>query len=201
MCSNIRTKIINKNRMNYYSEDIINELVDNSNIEDIIEKIEDFKDDVKMLFYYFSFYEISFDYIDALLKDEKNKYVFRCIDNSAFDIRNCPSGMVYRKYINNTKKEIIYYILMICTKQRFKKLGYASSLLDDFIKRVKKETKNISNDYRVKIALSSLDNVVSYYEHYGFKMKSNNITDHPLLMRYEKYEKDKDYYIMELDIL
>jgi hypothetical protein len=49
--------------------------------------------------------------------------------------------------------------------------------------------------------LSSLDNVVSYYEHYGFKMKSNNIMEHPLLMRYEKYEKDKDYFIMELDIL
>lgn len=187
--------------MNYYSQDIINELIDKTNVEDLIEKIEDFKDDVKMLFYYFSFYEISFDYIDALLKDEKNKYVFRCIDNCGFDIRNCPSGMVYRKYINKAKKEVIYYILMICTKQRFKKLGYASALLDDFIQRVKKETANISNDYKVKIALSSLDNVVSYYEHYGFKMKSNNITDHPLLMRYEKYEKDKDYYIMELDIL
>jgi ribosomal protein S18 acetylase RimI-like enzyme len=187
--------------MNYYSEDIINELVDNCNVEDIIEKIEEFKDDVKMLFYYFSFYEISFDYIDALLKDEKNKYVFRCIDNSTFDIRNCPSAMVYRKYVNKEKKEITYYILMICTKQRFKKLGYASALLDDFIKRVKKVSSKNSSDYKVKIALSSLDNVVSYYEHYGFKMKSNNIKDHPLLMRYEKYENDKVYYIMELDIL
>jgi len=187
--------------MNFYSEDIINEFIDKSNVENILEKIENFKDDVKMLFYYFSFYEISFDYIDALLKDEKNKYVFRCIDNSDFDIRNCPSGMIYRKYFNKTKKEVVYYILMICTKQRFKKLGYASALLDDFIQRVKKENANILKDYKVKIALSSLDNVVSYYERYGFKMKSHNIKDHPLLMCYEKYEKDKEYYIMELDVI
>lgn len=187
--------------MNYYSDDIINNIIDNSKVEEIIENIEEFKDDAHMLFYYFSFYEISFDYIDALLKDEKNKLAFRCIDNSEFNIRNCPSAMIYRKYNNNAKKEVIYYILMICTKQRFKKLGYASALLDDFIKRVKKETEHISSDYKVKIALSSLDNVVSYYEHYGFKMTSNNIRDHPLLMRYEKYEKDKDYHIMELDIL
>lgn len=201
MYCDIIIKIINKNKMNYYSDDIINDLIDNSNVEDIIDKIEEFKDDAHMLLYYFSFYEISFDYIDALLKDDRNKIAFRCIDNSEFNIRNCPSVMVYRKYVNKQKKEIIYYILMICTKQRFKKLGYASALLDDFIHYVIKETNHISNDYKVKIALSSLDNVVSYYEHYGFKMKSNNIKDHPILMCYEKYEKDKDYYIMELDII
>lgn len=187
--------------MNYYSEDITNNIIDNSKIEDILEKLEDFKDDVKMLFYYFSFYEISFDYIDALLNDDKNKYAFRCIDNSEFDIRNCPSGMVYRRHKNSAKKEIVYYLLMICTKQRFKKLGYASALLDDFIKRVKKDNASLMPEYKVKIELSSLDTVVSYYEHYGFKLKSNKITDCPLLMRYEKYEKDKDYFIMELEIL
>jgi ribosomal protein S18 acetylase RimI-like enzyme len=186
--------------MNYYSEDIINNIIDTSDVEKILENVEEFKDDMQMLFYYFSFYEISFDYIDALLKDERNKVAFRCIDNSEFNIRNCPSAMIYRKHKNKEKKEIVYYILMICTKQKFKKLGYASALLDDFIERVKKETANMHAEYKVKIALSSLEPVVSYYEHYGFKLISNKITDYPLLMRYEKYEKDKEYFIMALDV-
>jgi hypothetical protein len=185
--------------MNYYSEDIINDIIDKSDVENILEKIDEFKEDAKYMFYYFSFYQISFDYIDHLLKDEKNKYAFRCIDNSEFNLRNCPSSMIYRRSVNNKKKEINYYVLMICTKQKFKKLGYASALLDDFIKRVKDETQK-NTDYKIKIVVSSLDNVVSYYEHYGFKLVSNKITDHPFLLRYEKYEKNKDYYIMELEI-
>ena len=186
--------------MNYYSVDIVNEIIDNSNVEEILGKIEDFKDEIQMLFYYFSFYEISFDYIDALLRDDKNKIAFRCMDNTEFNIRNCPSAMVYRKITDNQKKEVVYYILMICTKQKFKKLGYASALLDDFIERVKKETSHMHPEYKVKIALSSVDTAVSYYEHYGFELVSNDITDYPLLMRYEKYEENKDYYIMDLDV-
>jgi hypothetical protein len=185
--------------MNYYSHDIINNIIDNSEVENILENIEEFNDDVKMLFYYFSFYDISFDYIDNLLSNKKNKIAFRCIDNSEFNIRNCPSAMIYRKYKNNLKKEIHYYILMICTKHKFKKLGYASALLDDFIKRVKSEN-NSQTDFKVKIVLSSVDNSVSYYEHYGFHVASYDLKDYPVLMTYEKFEKDKIYYIMELDI-
>ena len=41
--------------MNYYSDDIIKDIIDNSEIENILENIEEFKDDAKMMFYYFSF--------------------------------------------------------------------------------------------------------------------------------------------------
>lgn len=186
--------------MNYYSDDIINTIIDNSDVENIIENIEEFKDDAKMLFYYFSFYDIALDYIDNLLIDEKNKMAFRCIDNTEFNLRNCPSAMIYRKYVNNKKKEIHYYILMICTKHKFKKLGYASALLDHFIKRIKEDSYKNKSNYKIKIVLSSVDKSVSYYEHYGFKIESNKLTDFPVLMRYEKLEKEKDYYIMSLDI-
>jgi hypothetical protein len=188
--------------MNYYSHDIINNIIDKSEVENILENIEEFKDDVKMLFYYFSFCDISFDYIDHLLSNKKNKIAFRCIDNSEFNIRNCPSAMVYRKFKNDVKKEIHYYILMICTKHNFKKLGYASALLDDFIKCVKSQNINNNNqtDYKSKIVLSSVDNSVSYYEHYGFHVASYDLKDYPVLMTYEKFEKNKIYYIMELDI-
>jgi hypothetical protein len=184
--------------MNYYSEDIINNIIDTSDVDKIITNLEEFKSDIQMLFYYFSFYEISFEYIDSLFANENNKVAFRCIDNSEFNIRNCPSAMIYRKCkCGNT---VVYYIYMICTKNKFKKLGYASALFDDFIKKIKNEKDLKYKDCNVKIVLSSLDDAVSYYMHYGFTLKSNDITDYPVLMLHEKYEEDKTYYIMELEI-
>jgi len=185
--------------MNYYSDDIINNIIDNSPIENIVDEIEEFEYDAKMLFFYFSFYSISLDYIDNLLNDRKNKIAFCCIDNSTFNLRNCPSAMVYRKYKSNTKKEIIYYILMICTKQSFKKLGYASSLLDGFINRIKIETQN-ETDYKVKIVVSSLESAISYYKHYGFILTEDKLIDHPVLIKYEKPEVNEGLHILEFGV-
>jgi len=186
--------------MNYYSDDIINNIIDNSILENIVEQNEEFLFDTKMLFFYFSFYSISLDYIDNLLNDKKNKIAFRCIDTSMFNLRNCPSAMVYRKYKSNTKKQIIYYILMICTKQSFKKLGYATSLLDDFIDKIKTETQN-ETDYEVKIVVSSLDSAISYYKHYGFSLTKDKLIDHPVLIKYEKPEINEGLHILEFTIL
>lgn len=186
--------------MNYYSEDIINHIIDTSDLDKIIYNIQEFNNDIQMLFYYFSFYTISFDYIDSLLMNSNNKIAFRCMDTSEFNIRNCPSAMIYNKYKCSQKKTVVYYIYIICTKSNFKKLGYASALLDDFIQKIKHE-KNIKyKDYCVKIILSSLENAISYYKHYGFRLESTNIRDYPMLMLHEKYEEDKTYYIMELQI-
>lgn len=185
--------------MNYYSDDIINYIIDNSPVENILSEIEEFEYDAKMMFFYFSYYSISLDYINNLFDDRRNKIAFCCIDNSYFNLRNCPSGMIYRKYVSNKNKEIIYYILLICTKQSFKKLGYASSLLDGFINRIK-EKSNIQNDYKIKIVVSSLDTAISYYQHYGFELTNENISDHPILSKYEKPENTEDLHILKLDI-
>ncbi len=63
--------------MNYYSEDIINNIIDTSDVSDIIDKISDFRDDIHMLFVYFAFEKINLDYIEHILRDKKNKTVFR----------------------------------------------------------------------------------------------------------------------------
>ena len=186
--------------MNYYSEDIINQIIDTSDLDKMIENIQEFNNDIQMLFYYFSFDTISFDYIDSLLMNQNNKVAFRCIDTNEFNIRNCPCAMIYNKYKCSKTKTIVYYIYMICTKRSFKKLGYASALLDDFIKKIKEEKNVKYADYNVKIVLSSLENAISYYKHYGFRLESTNIRDYPMLMLHEKYEEDKTYYIMELQI-
>lgn len=183
--------------MNYYSEEIINHIIDSTHITELAENINNFRDEIHMLFVYFTFPKINLDYINTILGDDKNKIVFRCIDNSHFDIRNCPSAMVYRKKIDINKKECIYYILMICTKTNFKRFGYASSLLDDFIKKIQMKKKD---GFTTKIILNSLENAVSYYEKYGFVDTMETLFDHPLLMLYEKPSDVEPMYIMQLTL-
>jgi len=185
--------------MNYYSDDIINNIIDNSPVENILSEIEEFEYDAKMMFFYFSYYSISLDYINNLFEDKRNKIAFCCIDNSSFNLRNCPSGMIYRKYVSNKDNEIVYYILLICTKQSFKKLGYGTALLDGFINRIK-EKSNIQNGFKIKIVVSSLNTAISYYQHYGFKLTNDKLSDHEILTKYEKPENSDDLHILELQI-
>ena len=71
-------------------------------------------------------------------------------------------------------------------------------LLDGFVKRVQDETKDTNK--KVKIVLSSLDEVVSYYQKYGFEAVDCSLDNHPYLMQFETVENDKMYTIMELVI-
>jgi hypothetical protein len=170
--------------MIFYSEDIIKGLKTQ-------EQIDDFRADVEMIFTYFAYPKISLDYIYALLKCKTNRVAFYCMDD-AFDIRNCPSCMIYSKRENN------YYILMICTHRRFKNMGYATMLLDGFIESIKNSNK--SEHERTKIILSSVDEAVSYYQCRGFVAVDDSLENYPELMRFEKFEKDKMYTVMEMTI-
>jgi hypothetical protein len=183
--------------MIFFGKDIINNIIDKSEIEDIATKIDNYKNDVEMIFTYFVYPKIGIDYIQNLLKYETNQTAFYCMDNE-FDIRSCPSCMIYSRQNKKNSNEIIYYIMMICTQRRFKSLGYASMLLNGFVERVKKETQNTQKG--VKIALSSVDEVVSYYQKYGFDVVDCSFENYPYLMRFERCEPDKIYSVMELKI-
>jgi ribosomal protein S18 acetylase RimI-like enzyme len=113
--------------------------------------------------------------------------------------------MIYTKEINREKNEIIYYMLFICTKSKFKNQGYASQLLDDFIQKMREiNAKTFANNetkMTSKIVLSSVWNAATFYESYGFKWARNDtILNHPVLLKHEKYEEDKQYIIMELEL-
>jgi hypothetical protein len=181
--------------MNYYSDDIINSIIDSSSLDVLADNISEFREDIHMIFVYFAFDKINLDYIRHVLSDTKNKTVFRCIDNYEFDIRNCPSAMLYRKKVDLKKTECIYYILIICTKQNFKRFGYASALLDDFIKDIQLNKKD---GFTTKIVLNSLDSAVSYYQQYGFVHTTDTLHDHPILLHYELPSDDELSHIMEL---
>jgi len=184
-------------KMNYYSDEIINDMIDSTDISELADNIHTFREEIHMLFIYFTFPKINLDYINCILEDEKNKIVFRSIDNNHFDIRNCPSAMIYTKKIDIHKKECVYYILMICTKSNFKRFGYASSMLDDFIKKIQINKKD---GFTTKIILNSLENAVSYYEKYGFIDTMDTLFDHPVLLRYEKPSDDEPMYIMQFSV-
>ena len=183
--------------MIFYSEDIVNKIIDESNLDEIIDKLDEFTADVEMIFTYFNYTVISLDYIQNLLKYKSNKTAFYCL-NENFTIRDCPSCMIYSKQNKKTSDEIIYYIMIISTQEELRNKGYATALLNEFIAGVRKETKDSAK--KVKIVLSSIDEAVSYYQKYGFEAVDFTFDNYPYLKLFEICDKTKLYTIMELCI-
>jgi predicted GNAT family N-acyltransferase len=88
--------------------------------------------------------------------------------------------------------------MVISTQKEFRGNGYATALLNGFVERVRSETVNTPK--KVKIILSSLDEVVSYYQKYGFEVVDCSFDNYPYFKYFEKYDDDKIYTIMELNI-
>jgi hypothetical protein len=183
--------------MIFFSDDIKNNIVDNAPIDEIMDRLDEFKNDVNMIFTYFNYGTIGIDYLQNLLNHESNKTAFYCNEDT-FVIRSCPSCMIYSKQNKKNCDTIMYYLMVITTQQELRGKGYATQLLNGFVERVKEETK--SSPKKVKIVLSSLDEVVSYYQKYGFEAVDCSFENYPYLERFEKHEEDKLYTIMELNI-
>ena len=176
--------------MNFYSDIIMNDIMDNYPLEKVIDSIEQFGEECFNAIAKYSYNSIHSKYIYNVLGNTKNVVAFHCIDTE-FNLNNCPSMLVYRKC--RYENEIRYYILIACTKRKFRNQGYASKLLDGLVERIKKE--NAENT--IKIILSSVEESVIFYESYGFKWTRESITDHSMLMIFERYEPNKEYFIME----
>jgi ribosomal protein S18 acetylase RimI-like enzyme len=168
----------------------MNDIMDNYPLEKVIDSIEQFGEECFNAIAKYSYNSIHSKYIYNVLGNTKNVVAFHCIDNE-FNLNNCPSMLVYRKC--RTENEIRYYILIACTKRKFRNQGYASKLLDGLIERIKSE----NSENTIKIILSSVEESVIFYESYGFKWTRESITDHTILMRFERYEPNKEYFIME----
>jgi len=180
--------------MNFYSDKIINDIIDNKPLDEIIDLIEVFGENCFNTIVKYSKQNINYEYIYNVLGNTKNIVAFYCLDRD-FTITNCPSILIYRKCKKNN--EIRYYILLICTKMDFRNQGYASKLLDGLIERIKEENINGGGSDVVKIILNSVEQSVLFYEAYGFHWKKESITDHDVLLTFEKYDPEKEYFIME----
>ena len=82
--------------MIFFSDEIKNKIVDVTLLDEIIDKLEEFKNDIEMIFTYFNYGAIAIDYIQNLLKYESNKTAFYCTEEN-FVIRSCPSCMIYSR--------------------------------------------------------------------------------------------------------
>jgi ribosomal protein S18 acetylase RimI-like enzyme len=183
--------------MIFFSDDIKNKIIDTTSLDEIMDKLDEFNSDVDMIFTYFNYGSIGIDYIQNLLKYETNKIAFYCIEDT-FVIRSCPSCMIYSKQNKKNSDTILYYLMVISTDKEFRGQGYATKLLNGFVERVKDETK--TSPKKVKIVLSSLDEVVSYYQKYGFEAVDCSFENYPYFRCFEKYDEEKIYTVMELGI-
>ena len=172
-----------------FSDDIRNQIIDTTPLDKIIDKLEDFENDNRMIFTYFNYGSIGLDYIENLLKFESNKIAYYCTEET-FAIRSCPSCMIYSKQNKKNSDTILYYIMLISTNKELRGKGYASALLDGFVEKVREETKHSTK--KVKIVLSSLDGVVSYYQKYGFEVVDCSFDNYPYFKHFEKHDNDDD---------
>lgn len=187
--------------MNFYSDDIINNLIDYGPLETMIDDISDFKAQTKYMCITYSVVSIGPGYTEAVISDDRTKYVFYCLD-PVFCVANCPSIMAYRRVFDKATNTVTYYMLFLCTKRRFKGQGYAGHLLSGFVDYIRaKEFGDAEKQGRnVNIILSSVETAVTFYEERGFKWNRKTLTDYPILMRYEALIEGKEYFMMELDV-
>lgn len=110
--------------------------------------------------------KISKNYIYHLLVNKSNKIILYSINSlENFDLENCPCGLIYN-YNKVTDTEINVCIMMISTKYKCRKYGYASTFINEFITFIK---TRLAHFKIINILLDSLEPVVTFYEHIGFK--------------------------------
>jgi len=192
----------------------MNHIIDNNPLETLIEDLDYFIKKTQFHILNHSVMSIHHKYTNNILKEfnPKNKIIIAlyCFDTTFdgfikhsnhseicpknFDIFNCPSVLIYKKC--KLENEIHYYILFTCTARRFRGQGYASKLFNGFLERIRTENKDKTHE--IKVILSSLESSVLFYESYGFKWTRKCISEYPVLISYEEYEKDKEYFMMEL---
>jgi ribosomal protein S18 acetylase RimI-like enzyme len=203
--------------MNFYSDEIIRDIMDNAPLETMIDQLRGFVAQYEYLVVKYSYGIILDKYLTNLLNDSQKFVVaFHCLDN-VFDISNCPSLLIYRKcrisdetsYRNGDRESGVsgtygeerssetyhYYVLLTCTKRQFRGNGYAKALLNGLVARIQKDMGTDSGP--TKILLSSVEDAVLFYEAYGFRWTRESISTHPVLMEYEAYDEAKEYFVME----
>ena len=180
--------------MNFYSDEIIRDIVDNAPLETMIDQLRAFVAQYEYLVVKYSYGIILDKYLTNLLNDSQKIVVaFHCLDN-VFDISNCPSLLIYRK-CRISDETYHYYVLLTCTKRQFRGNGYATALLNGLVARIRRDMG--TNSGPAKILLSSVEDAVLFYEAYGFRWTRESISTYPVLMEYEAYDEAKEYFVME----
>uniref|UniRef100_A0A6C0HSU8 N-acetyltransferase domain-containing protein n=1 Tax=viral metagenome TaxID=1070528 RepID=A0A6C0HSU8_9ZZZZ len=111
------------------------------------------------------------DVICGMAKKLNEQYIYELFANNYevilysidtfVDIDNCPCGLIYK--IEESESGTNIYIMFIATQYRFRKVGYASIFIKEFIDFIKGKYTNVT------IVLDSVESAVTFYEHNGFQ--------------------------------
>ena len=139
----------------------------NKNIEFIDFKLKAFEKIKKIFPFYFS--KINQNYVDSIINLTNIKILLYCIENE-FNIKNIVSILIYKK--TNSKNSIKYNILLLGTHERFRKYGYGSVVLNNFVEFINESTKSKK---KIKILVKSLESSVKFYLSNGFIKSMNQL--------------------------
>ena len=120
-----------------------------------------------------------------------NQIILYSIEPNFTDIVNCPCGLIYK--IEKKEDEINIYIMFIATKYKYRKTGYASLFIKEFVDFIKQKYMGKTNN--ISIILDSIETAVTFYEHIGFKwtttetkynsvfeIDENNVNEHFIMV-------------------
>ena len=175
-----------------YQEEIIETIENLSPLEDLEDNL---RYHAKSVINYYKKIagDINYVYIIGLLENEENKIVFYNISsNKIFSFHECTSSIIYN--IVNINNNITCYVLILNTTPKYRKKGYATNLLKNFAHDIKEKYSDFKN---VRLVLSATDESFSFYEKNDFVLLEDDLIEHPILSKYEKYDKTKLYYIFE----
>jgi len=131
-------------------------------------------------------HSINPQYIQDVFADDKCHVILYTID-SFVDLNNCPCALIYQK--EKEGDELNVYIMLIATSYKFRKYGYASLLITEFIEYIK--TKYLEKYTHINIILDSVEEVVSFYERIGFQWTAD-----PKYQDKFKYDQSENYSII-----
>jgi ribosomal protein S18 acetylase RimI-like enzyme len=175
-----------------YQEDIITTIEELSPPDDLDENLRYYAKSV-IRFYKKITKDLNYVYIIGLLENEENKIVFYNLNtNPIFDFDGCASSIIYNIVTSNNR--LTCYILVLNTTPKYRNNGYATKLLNEFADDIKKKYSEFTD---IRFVLSATDESFTFYEKNNFVLLEDDLTAHPILSKYEKYDKRKLYYIFE----
>ncbi len=126
--------------------------------------------------FYLYFSDISENYINNIIFNDKTHIILSSIDGD-FSIDNIMSILVYHK--TKSLGSVKYYVLLLGTHKKFRKLGYGKVILNEFIDTIKSNDKQTNK----KILLKSLESSMEFYLSFGFVQ--TNLKPNKLFYKYE----------------
>lgn len=126
---------------------------------------------------------INENFLEELIYQDDIEIIFYS-SNTDFVLKNCQGIIIWTKTINPITKEEKIYLLLACIQKQYRKYGYGTVFLQEFINFVK-----VLNNKSKRIILHSLETSVKFYKSLGFTEVPDKPINYKKLFKFEKYNK------------